>query len=177
MRQFLFCVEANKRSNSDYIYITEIIKEFYSYDDSKYSFKCIHMGSKTRYNSNKVNKQINKWIKPFSGKTTVFICVDTDDARNNYDDQKVLDEIKRYCQEKEYELIWFCRDIEEVCIEKRISSEDKVNEAEMFRRRKTVRTIKESNLTHKEYSNYKSNILNVLDKYLKRYKVRGGERL
>lgn len=39
MEQLLFCLEANKKSRSDWFYISEAIRHFYNYDTHKVSIR------------------------------------------------------------------------------------------------------------------------------------------
>ena len=170
-RQLLFCVEADKKSNSDFVYISEILKHFYSYDNNKVSVKCINMGSKYNYNRSKIIKEISSRIRQFRGETNVFICVDTDNIQGKYEDKKKIEEIDDYCKLKGFELIWFCRDIEEVCWGKHIADDIKVKEAGRFRRKNIIKNLETKKLESNNHNKENSNALLVLDQYLERSKI------
>ena len=169
-RQLLFCVEANKRSRTDYVYIKDIIDYYYNYDNNKTSIKPIFMGSKYNYNKKDVTRQISEKIRQFDGETNVLICVDTDSIQANYEDKETFDKLTLYCNNNNYELIWFCEDIEEVCWGETIVDCDKVKASERFRRKSMVKEISANKMESSRLSKGYSNILRVLDKYFIRKK-------
>ena len=97
------------------------------------------MNTKSRDDSKDVRREINKKSKEFiTGKTSVIYCIDTDQYEKNADHAKELDNISKYCEENHYDLIWFCHDVEEVFLGKKISDSQKVQEAAMFRRKSKI---------------------------------------
>lgn len=167
-KQFLFCVEANKQSATDYIYISETLKKYFAYDNHKTSVKPIYMGSKGKYNSKSVEKEISGKRTAFNGETVVIYCIDTDNYDRDYAEQKMYADIQKYCREKGYEFVWFCLDVEEVYLGKQIAAGKKVEEAKAFRMKQKIESVPEKNLKCREPNHKCSNVLLILEKYLNR---------
>lgn len=166
--QMIFCVETNKKADTDSIYITDTIKHWYKITN-QIKINKVYMNTKTRYNSKDVIKEINQWIKKFTiGETKVIYCIDTDQYERNAEHAKELDKISQYCKENGYDLIWFCHDVEEVFLGQKVSDSQKVREAENFRKKKKIEDIPIEKLSCNEKRVCVSNILTVLDKYLER---------
>lgn len=70
--------------------------------------------------------------------------------------------------ENDYDLIWFCHDVEEVFCGRKVSDSLKVQEAATFRRKKRIGEMQEERLTSNVKRVYTSNILSIFDKYLSR---------
>ena len=88
-----------------------------------------------------------------------------DDYDTNYETKKLFEDIKKYCETHAYELVFFCRDVEEVYLGKRVNDKDKVNEVKRFKSKKMIEAVLPQNLSQSEYKINGSNILNVLDKF------------
>lgn len=159
----LFCVETTKKANTDYLYISETIKRFYG-ENNKIVRRPVYMQSRTRYKDRATTSQIEKFRKSFpNDNITVIYCIDVDDYDTSPTTKKLLDEIKRYCNENHYEFIFFCRDVEDVYWGKRANKNEKVQKAASFKETKRISTIEESQLRKSKYAKNSSNILNVLD--------------
>lgn len=166
--QMILCVETNKRANTDYIYIYETIKHVYK-EDRRITINKVYMGSKTKYKSKEVLRSIKQYTKDFTiGETKVIYCIDTDAYETDIEHKKVFDDISRFCEENGYELIWFCHDIEDVYIGKRISDSQKVQEAGAFRKKNKIEEMDLTQLSGDRQRAHTSNILCILDKYLSR---------
>ena len=76
-----------------------------------------------------------------ANRSKVLYCFDCDDYDNNPEDQKFLREAKQYCDDRGYEFIWFCKDIEQVYIGKKIDDSQKKKEAAAFKARKMIRAV------------------------------------
>lgn len=164
----IFCVETNKKADTDSIYITETIHYWYELNNQTKISK-IYMNTKSKYNSKDVLREIDKKSRDYTfGETRVIYCIDTDQYEKNVEHAKEFDKINQFCAEKDYDLIWFCHDVEEVFLEQKVPDSDKVQEAAAFRRKRKIEQIQVDKLTHKEKNASTSNILNVLDKYLSR---------
>ena len=72
---------------------------------------------------------------------------------------------KQYCDEKDYEFVWFCKDIEQVYIGKKVADNDKKKEAEVFKAKKLIKGVDAKKLSVNKYQINSSNILNILGKY------------
>ena len=165
-KQLIFCVEADKRSRSDWVYIEDTIKRFYK-EDNEIKKRPVFMGSKTNYNSREVVKQVRNWIKDYTiGESQVFYCIDVDDFESNPRHIKEFEDISNYCKKNDYTLIWFCHDIEDVYLCKRIHDKDKVQDAIAFRRKNGINLVDENKLKIQNcHSIHCSNILNVLNEH------------
>lgn len=164
-RQLILCVESNSTARTDYAYIESIIKHFYV-DDKKTKLSPFFLGSKGMYNASGNVKKINKMIKQFLGETTVIYFIDTDDYDTSADVKVLNDAIEKYCSDNGYEFVFFCKDIEDVFLNRRVSKSEKVNCAAEFKRKGLIETVNEEKLRFTKPVRHYSNILMVLDKYL-----------
>ena len=152
--QLIFCMETNKRADTDSIYITETINHWYQITNQVKISK-VYMTTKSKYQEKTVLKEIAQKKKDFTiGYTKVIYCIDTDQYEKNMDHKKEFLNIHQYCNIHHYDLIWFCHDVEEVFLGKKISDSQKVQEAAIFRRKKT----NYKNTFKKIMPNYKTGI-------------------
>lgn len=166
--QMIFCLETNKRAGTDYIYIKEIINYLYQISN-QVKISPIYMGTKTKYQSKDVLRQITQKKKEYiHGETKVIYCIDTDEFEKLPEHTNAFRDIRQFCEENKYELIWFCHDVEEVFVGKRISDSQKVQTAEAFRNKKEIEKLSQVRLSEEEPKPYASNVLRVLDQYLER---------
>lgn len=168
-KQVLLCVEADSKSRSDYVYVESVIKHFYE-NDRKIIYRGIFLGSKTKYNDKGKIKEIESRIKAFSGTTYVIYFIDVDDYDTSRDTQKLFDIIKNYCSEKNYDFVFFSRDVEDVFWGKTVNDCEKVKMAQMFNRKKMISKVAGEKLCVSEKYKHSSNILTILDKYWTRKK-------
>ena len=109
--QMIFCLETNKRANTDYIYIQETIDWLYQ-KSNQIKFSPVYMGTKTKYRSKDILKEIKQKTKEFTiGQTKVIYCIDTDEYEKNPEHANAFRDINRFCEENSYDLIWFCHDV------------------------------------------------------------------
>lgn len=94
--------------------------------------------------------------------------VDTDFYELNQEHKRDFEEIFEYCKNNGDELIWFCHDVEEVFIGKKVSDTDKVKTAREFNKNNKISMINVNKLQQSERKAYTSNMIVVLDKYLMR---------
>lgn len=169
--QLIFCVETNKQADTDWVYIEETIKTKYKLTN-QIKLSKINMETKSRYDSRKVLGDIEKqkkWYKEYAhGETKVIYCVDTDAYESNYEQMKELDNIESFCEKNDYDLVWFCHDVEEVFLGKQVESSKKVKEAATFRNTRGIERVREEKLLAGEIRNKCSNLMRILDKYLER---------
>lgn len=168
--QMIFCVETNKKADTDSVYITETIKHLYEINN-QVKINKVYMGTKTKYKSKDVLKEIEKKTKAFTiGETKVIYCIDTDEFEKNIEHERELTEISRFCKDNGYELIWFCHDIEDVFLGERISDSQKVKEAGIFRKKRKIEEADLYKLSSSIKRAHTSNLVCILDKYLSRKK-------
>lgn len=166
--QMIFCLETNKRANTDYIYITETIDWLYQ-KSNQIKFSPIYMGTKTKYRSKDILKEIKQKTKEFTiGKTQVIYCIDTDEYEKNPEHANAFRDISQFCEVNGYDLIWFCHDVEEVFLGQKVQDSKKVGEAGVFKRKKGIQEIGMDQLCSEVVRIHTSNILCVLDQYLTR---------
>ena len=166
--QLIFVVETNKKCNSDWIYIKDTVEQFYSYDTTQLKLSVVYMDGKGKYK--KKIKEVEKLISQYragskGNKSNVLFCFDCDEYDSKQEDLKFLEEAKTFCQEQDYEFVWFCKDIEQVYIGKKVNDNQKKNEAATFKAKKLIMQVKPKRLSEKRYKNNTSNILEVLDQY------------
>lgn len=166
--QMIFCLETNKRAGTDYIYMKEVLSNLYQLSN-QIKITPIYMGTKTKYRDNSVLREIQQKTREYiHGETKVIYCIDTDTYEKSSDHADEFLKIKQFCTVNEYELIWFCHDIEEVFVGKQISDSLKVQTANAFRRKHEIEKISQKQLMADKLKPCASNILRVLDQYLKR---------
>lgn len=172
MRLVIVCVETNKRANTDASYINKAIKHFYDVDknnDVKILFK--FYDTKTNYTDKKLLKEIKEDCKVVGEENSVVLfCVDTDEYEVSADDIKLNLEIERFCQQNNFRFTWFCRDVEEVFLHKRVHHNEKVQESKRFARSNGIGQTCENDLKATTCSKRKSNLLDNLDDVLRRKK-------
>ncbi len=166
--QMIFCLETNSRSNTDYIYIKETLNYLYQINN-QIKINPVYMDGKNKYQTKGVLREIAQKIKAYTiGRSVVFYCVDTDDYDKNTEHAKEFHDIQQFCKNNGYKLIWFCHDIEEVFQGKKISDSQKVREAGVFRDKNRIEEIPLERLMQKTVKPNTSNIVYILDQYLKR---------
>lgn len=166
--QMIICLETNSRSKTDYIYIKETLDYLYEINN-QVKISPVYMDGKNKYQTKGVLREIAQKIKAFTiGRSVVFYCVDTDDYEKNTEHANEFHDIRQFCKKSGYEFIWFCHDIEEVFLSKKLSDSQKVREAGAFRNRKGIKNIPLERLTQETVKPSASNIVYILDQYLKR---------
>lgn len=167
--QMILCLETNKRAKTDYIYIKETIDYLYQ-KSNKVKITPLYMNTKTKYKSGDILKEIARKKKEFAaiGQTNVIYCIDTDEIEKSVEHEKAFQDIRQYCEAEGHELIWFCHEVEEVFQGKKISDSQKVREAGTFRNKKRISKIPLERLMETNWKPHTSNIVCILDKYLKR---------
>lgn len=166
--QLIFCVETNKRADTDSIYINEMIHYLYNIDN-KVKISKVYMGSKTKYKSKEIIKEISNKKEMYKlGDSIVIYCIDTDQYETNQEHKSDYEKIQKYCDMNNYELIWFCHDIEEVFLGHKVPDSEKVKQAANFKKGDIVNKININMLQESVKRINASNMLNVLDKYLQR---------
>ena len=166
--QLILVVEADERSKSDYLYIRSVLTEWYGIQ-SKTDLKVtpIYMGGKGNYR--KKIKEINKYKKAYAhiGNSQVIFFFDTDKYDSLPDDQRLLHEEEQYCRENGFEFVWFCHDIEEVFLGKSVLKSEKTEKAKQYSISNRIKILKRKNVGSTSMVKGKSNLIIVLEKYLR----------
>lgn len=161
--QVIFLFESNNKNKSDYTYIKDFLITYFKVRTEKISK--IFLTSKGEALTRKTERKIENIIKQYTGKENYIVyCLDTDnDAKYNL-------EIVKYCNNRNYFLVWFNPNIEKLFLNKIINhSKDKTREAFNFVKSNKVvdlnlNDFKEANAL--KISN-KSNLYLILQKIFK----------
>ncbi len=173
--QVIICVETNKECKSDMIYIRNTIKHFYDVNQFDVLIKYVYIDVKGNYATPKVKKKIDGLTRQYNagnpnGESVVVMCLDCDDYDTNREDAKFLKDAKEYCREKGYNFVWFCKDIEQVYLEKSIPKSQKKAEAEKFASSNKIEDVVIAGLKlGDDYQKGKSNLCTVMDKVFQKY--------
>lgn len=166
--KLLAIVIESSLGKSDHMYISTLLQNFYVVDSTT-KLKFIPLDGKPSYNYSKVEKAINNLKKQSSyDEFFVIYCLDTDKFDTNPDDNRLNSKITEYCNTKNYDIVWFCRDIEDVIWGKPVSDSEKQLHAQKFIINKYSSSISETKLNQQPFQKKKSNFLKVFDKYLTR---------
>ncbi len=166
--QIIICVESEKRARTDNIYIKETLEHFYVIDHTV-NLNFVNMGGKSKYDSGDVKKQINTFVRDYKlGESVVVLCVDTDQLETNYEQKTEFEQIERFAMSMDYELVWFCHDVEEVYIGKSVVKDIKKNTSIDFKKKGEIANIDKKKLACLEKRKGCSNIMQIFDKYLER---------
>lgn len=104
------------------------------------------MDGKGKYASASVRKDIEKKIKAYKvsaekNVSIVIYCFDCDDYDLKQEDASFLQKARSYCQNNEYRFAWFCKDIEQVFLGKRVPDGMKAKEARAFAAKGQISTV------------------------------------
>ena len=166
--QLILCLEADRKSGTDYVYVSEVIHNFYEIDNTV-KITPIYMGGKSKYNHKSIVNEIKEKISQYKhGNTKVIYVTDTDNLESIPEDKVFLDRVTKYCQENGYDHAWFCHDVEEVFWMGKTSINSKVKMAGEFKKKRIIETIDERKLKSQNMRTGCSNILTVLDRYLRK---------
>ena len=164
--QLIFVVETNKDCNSDWIYIKETVERFYTYERTQLKLTPVYMDGKGKYI--KKEKDVKSKMQQYrmtskNNQSKVIYCFDCDEYDTKPEDAEFLNTVKRFCKDRDYEFVWFCKDIENAYIGKRIEDSQKKKEAANFKARKLIGGVNARSLSQDNYKIGSSNILNILD--------------
>lgn len=163
--QYIFVVETNKSCQSDWIYIKSSIEEFCIKLDSNIKLSVVYMDGKSKFQSKEA--EINKLKKQYSAskatnESKVIFCFDLDNYDTEKEDETFVKNTRDYCKKKDYYYVWFCRDIEEVYLKRRLTNVEKKKEAHKFKAKKSISTIDKKILLETKFKSGTSNLLSVL---------------
>lgn len=147
------------------------IDRFYQYDQVQIKFSSVYKDGKGKFKNKE--KEISSLISQHAAgnktnQTKVIFCFDCDDYDSKPEDAEFLVNAKCYCDEKEYDFVWFCKDIERVYLGKKIDDSQKKKESATFKAKKLIDAVDKSKLNVKAYRANTSNIMTVIDQYLSR---------
>ena len=137
--QLVFVFECDGEDKSDAIYLNEVINHFYLFENDNYSqiSRCnIFLEGKGKYKN--VKNRINNEMRTFSkegGETKVIYMIDLDSTENEYKIGSLNHNIMDYCSDNGYDLIWMCKNVENVFLGLESNAiEDKTDAAKEFAR-------------------------------------------
>ena len=175
--QLLIVLETSDDSRTDAIYFGEVINRFFLYIDKNSGYEVntsiIPLSGKQNYKNKKIVNRIKNSIKMFKtytrGETVVIYCIDTDSVEQVYKRSSFFYNVSTFCKENGFELAWFCKNAENVFLGVEPTTlENKTEAALEFSRNGDINKIKETNLVKEKIELNCSNIVAILDKYLKR---------
>ena len=162
----LICIESPLKK-SDHMYIETFLKKIYNIN-SDIKLKFLSLNGIDNYNKDNTLKRINSEINAsMHSEKHIIYCLDTDNY-NSPEYEKRNKSIQEFCNVHNYELVWFCKNIEEVFLGKSISKSEKLQEARKFVIGIKNYTIDEQKLLQDKIKNKMSNFLLIFDKYLSR---------
>lgn len=130
------------------------------------------MNGKGNYRNVKI--KIDNYIKEYAATagepTAVIYFVDVDSDSYQGDQKQLNKDIKKFCSDNGYEIVWFKKDVEHVMLGEQVSDDLKTQKARSFFAQKKIYKVDE-NLLNRDSKNLKdkeSNVLKVLDYYLER---------
>lgn len=166
--QFIFVVETNKKCKSDWIYIKDTIDYFYKYERTQVKFSPVYMDGRGKYR--KKEKEIKNLISQYqstskNNQSRVIYCFDCDNYDTKQEDLEFLNIVRKYCVDNGYDFVWFCKDVEQVYIGKKVDDSQKGKEAAMFKAKKMITKVDAKKLLMKKYRLNTSNLMTVLEQY------------
>jgi len=148
--QLLFIVETKGKNKSDHIYVSEILKHFYGDTIKRNDFRYDFIYLNGKYNALKPNTEIDRlrkyWKKEMNGKTYVINILDKDDFDKEPKDRDFVKAVTLFCEQNQYELVWFVRDIEHVMLNKRVDNNKKTQEASNFKKGRRIANVHVNNI-------------------------------
>lgn len=162
--------ETSEDDKSDTIYINEVIKKYF--DCNSVNLKFVHLNGKQNYNKKKILSQINNFTKMFrkftGGETVTVYFIDTDTTNKTFKPGSFFHNLNEFVKENGFELVWFCKNSENVFLNVEPDSLDnKTEAAKDFSARNKIDKIDRDNLSKQIIELNCSNVLIVLSKYLK----------
>ena len=164
--QLIIVVETNQTNKSDFIYIKSTIEHFFTFDNSEIKLTPVYMGGRGNYA--RKQKEILSYMSQYkkTGESRVIYFFDCDDYISKPEDKLFLDSAKLFCEKNKFDFVWFCKDIEHVYVGSSVEQTEKKKMAEDFKRNNRIINVNKNDLKYVQYQQRKSNILNVLSKYI-----------
>lgn len=172
--QLIFVVETDQSCQSDWMYIKATLKRFYTLDEAHLKLSPVYMNGRGNYIRRE--KEAKKLIAEYGSsakkknknnedesKSIVIYCFDCDKYDKNPEDANFLKDVKEFCDERGYEFVWFCKDIESVYWGEQVPNKQKKDKAASFVAKKQMEKVEEDRLLATNYRLNASNILTILD--------------
>lgn len=175
--QLIFLVETSEDDKADNIYIRSVIDKYFLFLNDKYdgevNILTYCLKGKQHYNDKKTIDYINNKTRMFASYnegavTAAIYFMDTDSVETEYKKGSFFSNVQEFCKEHGFELVWFCKNVENVFLNKEVDQVDnKTESAKEFAINNKIRSIKQANLSKNMIEYGCSNIILVLGKYLK----------
>ncbi len=167
--QLIFVVETNRKCQSDWKYIKSVLEHFYTYERAHVKLSPVYMNGRGKYEDKE--KEVKELIKQYSvtaknNRSKVLYCFDCDQYDSRVEDAEFLDKAQRFCKERGYEYVWFCRDIESVFLGEKVFDKQKKKRSDMFLAKNQIEKVDKKQLMAVTYGINRSNLMSVLDKFI-----------
>ena len=155
----IVALETNNKYGSDYYYFKSILSRFYQERGTGIKIQPVFMNGKTNYKNIKSKiENIKKQYSVDTDESNVIYFLDEDNPELNCDQKILNEEIKQYCSEYKYEIVWFNKTIEDVLLGK-VITKDKTNEAKKFFENELIYKVDKKQLYTGAHSSHSSNVL------------------
>lgn len=178
--QIIFVVETSSEDKSDTLYLREVLNYYFTFTSEMYdgpvATKTICLNGKQNYKDKKILNHISNQISLFASQnpdsiTKVIYFMDTDSVDKEYKPGSFFYNVRLFCEESGFELVWFCKNAENVFLGKEPEQlVSKTKSAKQFVWSGGITKISKHCLMKDSIEYGCSNILNVLAKYLKENK-------
>ena len=160
----IIVLETKNDNGSDYLYYKSILSRFYQERGTGVKLQPVFMNSKTNYKS--IGSKIAYYQNQYASENHVIYFCDYDKPELNFDQRMLNNDIIQFCNNNNYDLVWFNRTIEDVLIGK-IITDNKTKIALNFYKDDKIYNVDENKLYSKDLPlSHKSNVLTILDVYL-----------
>ena len=169
--QIILVMETSDEDKSDNIYISKLLDELYIQDNVV--IQRIYLGGKRNYKNQKILKDIKSYTNMHksinNGSTTVIYFVDTYCEEECFKSGSFFYNLRSFIKDKGFELVWFAKNIERTFLNRDLLiSENKKIVAKNFSQNTSIPKLNIKNFSSINIHKDSSNILLILDKYLKR---------
>lgn len=178
--QLIFVVETSSDDKTDNIYLRLILDYFFTSVSKEYgcevNIKTIFLNGKQHYRDKKILNNIANQTRMFASYnegaiTKTIYLIDTDSINKTYEIGSYFHNVQQFCLEHGFELVWFCKNAENVFLGKEVDQIDnKTEAAKSFAKNNEIKRIDRNYLCKTEIEYKCSNILIVIGKYLKEKK-------
>lgn len=175
--QLIFVVETSSDDKTDNIYLRTVLNHFFTTKSKEYgcevNTQTIFLNGKQHYKDKKVLSNIANQTRMFASYNdnaitkTIFI-IDTDSTNKAYEVGSFFYNVQQFCLEHDFELVWFCKNAENVFLGKEVDQiENKTEAAKSFAKNNEIEKLDINCLSKSEIEYKCSNILSIIGKYLK----------
>lgn len=178
--QLIFVVETSADDKTDNIYLRSVLDYFFTSISKEYgcevNIKPIFLNGKQHYKDKKVLNNIVNQTRMFASYnigaiTKTIYIMDTDSVNKVYEVGSFFYNVQQFCVEHNFELVWFCKNAENVFLDKEVDQIDnKTEAAKSFAKNNDIERLDRNCLSKNEIEYRCSNILSVVGKYLKEKK-------